>query len=98
MQPFTRRFAAVPALVEYPVLFKIPGALRNWRSLYSFKGCSDSLCLRHCMASLISRAIQVIFVGKLLLPTIDTTARLYEMAINITLLYFSDIDLYAQGS
>jgi hypothetical protein len=48
----------------------IPSAAQNSRtlpnrgSLYSFKGCSDSLCLRHCMASLTSRAIQVIFVGK----------------------------------
>jgi len=50
------------------------------------------------MASLTSRAIQVIFVGKLLLPTIDTAARLCEMVINIILLYFNDIDFYAQGS
>jgi hypothetical protein len=85
-------FSGIPCAVQNT------GALRNWRSLYSFQGCSESLCLRHCMASLTSRAIQVIFVGKLLLPTIDTAARLCEMVINIILLYFNDIDFYAQGS
>jgi len=98
MQPFTRRFTAVPVSAEYPVLLKIAGRCQTGE-VYTPSRDAQTVCVCAIAWLRLPRALFRLFLSaSILLPTIDTAARLCEIAINITLLYFSDIDLYAQGS